>query len=121
MIFEVNSLDSLVESLFEEGLADAAAAVAELGVECFPTACRVHNRLGKVHWRNGRVREALAAYRKSLEINPKDNEARAMLDRLEKKSTIPEWPTGATYHLTSIYKHLEFSFFGWVQPTVILI
>jgi hypothetical protein len=82
LIFDETSLHSLVDILFLDGYLEAADAVSGLNVASFPGSWRVHDRRGQMCLANGRPGEALAAYRKSLELNPSNENARAMIRKL---------------------------------------
>ena len=62
-----------------EGRPDARRAVAELAVEAYPYAPYVHLALGSAYLDAGLRDRAMEAYRRALEINPWDREAREAL------------------------------------------
>ncbi len=62
-----------------------AIAVFKMNVELFPESANVYDSLGEAYMKNGNTQLAVKNYRKSLELNPENNNAREMLKKLEKK------------------------------------
>ena len=57
----------------------------ELNVEVNPESANVYDSLGEAYMMNGQNDLAKKNYRKSLELNPENKNAKEMLDKLEKK------------------------------------
>lgn len=66
-----------------------AMADFEQAIKLFPDDPEMWNQLGYFYAINGRVREAMSAYRKALEINPQYEPARHNLDKLTATSLKP--------------------------------
>lgn len=71
---------------------DDAISVNEALIKVFPDDHEAYNRLGKALGETGRIKEARAAYQKSLELDPTNGIARKNLDRLAsaKSKTEPD-------------------------------
>lgn len=69
------------------GWGDGADAVAlfRLNAETYPESWNVHDSLGEGLATIGRRDEAIAAYERSLELNPDNTNGRAVLDRLRRE------------------------------------
>ena len=57
-------------------------AVFELNVEAFPEASNPYDSLGEAYMVAGRREKAIANYERSLELDPGNQNAAAMLERL---------------------------------------
>ncbi len=62
-----------------------ALDIFQLNVELYPGSADVYDSLGEAYLLSGRTEEAIAAYRKSLELDPKNQHAAGVLARLTKK------------------------------------
>lgn len=62
-----------------------AIEIFKLNVENFPESANVYDSLGEAYMKNGNKELAVKNYRKSLNLNPGNNNAREMLQRLNKK------------------------------------
>ena len=62
---------------------DAAKAIFELAVELYPQSANTYDSLGEAYFQNGEMKKAMMYYEKSLELNPDNANAKAMLDRLK--------------------------------------
>ncbi len=67
--------------LGEERYSDAIA-IFELNVEMYPESWNVYDSLGEAHMLSGDTERAIELYRRSLEINPDNDNGVAMLQRL---------------------------------------
>lgn len=65
-----------------EGRYADAIKVFKLNVELFPESFNVYDSLGEAHYLNGDVDAAIVNYQRSLELNPNNANATAMLERL---------------------------------------
>ena len=65
-----------------EGRTDDAVAVFELNVLLFPESSNVYDSLGEGYLAAGREAEALASYRRSLELDPDNRNAAAVIEHL---------------------------------------
>jgi CubicO group peptidase (beta-lactamase class C family) len=82
---ELNSLGYFL--LLDKRHADDAIAVFRLNAEEYPRAWNVYDSLGEVYMEVGDREKAIASYKKSLELNPANGNAAAMLKRLEARPT----------------------------------
>jgi tetratricopeptide (TPR) repeat protein len=64
---------------------DEAIEVFKFNVEQFPNSFNVYDSLGEAFMKNGDKDLAIQNYKKSLELNPENNNAVEMLKRLEEK------------------------------------
>jgi hypothetical protein len=77
------SFDSLAESLFYDGYVDAAEAVARRNVQSFPDEWPVHRRMGEKLLAEGDNAGALAAFRRVLELDPQNAQAKQKIEELQ--------------------------------------
>lgn len=70
---------------FERKDYDGAIALLGLNVEFHPAVGYTHNLLGRIHEAKGDTPAAIASYRKALELDPKDNRSRQLLQKAEGK------------------------------------
>lgn len=83
--FLENEFNSEAYELLYNNKLNEAIAVFKMNVELFPESANVYDSLGEAYMRNGNTKLAVKNYRKSLELNPENNNAREMLKKLEKK------------------------------------
>ncbi len=77
-----NEVNLLGYRYLQAGQLDAAVAVFELNAEAFPGSWNVHDSLGEACAARGDTARAIALYRRSLELNPANDNGRAALERL---------------------------------------
>ena len=75
---------SAVDRFLQENKVEPALFVMEKTVELFPDSWNAWDSLGEVSAKAGKKDRAIECYRKSLELNPKNKNGRAMLEQLEK-------------------------------------
>jgi glyoxylase-like metal-dependent hydrolase (beta-lactamase superfamily II) len=80
--FAENELNTLGYQLLFRDMVDEAIAVFELNVEAYPDAFNTYDSLGEAYMTAGRTAPAIANYERSLELNPDNTNAAAMLARL---------------------------------------
>jgi tetratricopeptide (TPR) repeat protein len=80
--FAENELNTLGYQLLARDLVDEAIAVFELNVEAYPDAFNTYDSLGEGYMTAGNNELAVANYERSLELNPDNTNATAMLTRL---------------------------------------
>jgi len=68
--------------LAEPARLDVAIAVFKLNTELFPGSANTWDSLGEGYMTAGRTELAIASYEKSLDLDPTNTNAVAMLDRL---------------------------------------
>ena len=77
-------LNSLGYRLLREGNVANAVKVLEANVQFYPDDANAYDSLGEGHMIAGNTKAAIENYRRSLEKDPKNENARKMLERLEK-------------------------------------
>ena len=80
--FNENLLNTLGYDLLRGGRVDEAIAVFELNVAEYPSAWNPYDSLGEAYMVKGDREKAVANYRKSLDLNPNNENAARMLERL---------------------------------------
>ena len=83
--FDEISINGIGYYLMNSGKIREAIEVFKLNVEIFPKSFNVYDFLGEAYMKSGDNENAIKNYRKSLELNPDNNNAREMLKKLEKK------------------------------------
>jgi pimeloyl-ACP methyl ester carboxylesterase len=68
--------------LYWWGREEEAVGVFELNASLYPGSWRAQDSLGEAYADRGRTDEAIRSYKKSLELNPENSNARAALERL---------------------------------------
>jgi len=63
---------------------DAAVEVFKMNVAMNPQSANAYDSLGEAYMRIGDKKEAIKNYKKSLDLNPDNNNAKQMLRELEK-------------------------------------
>lgn len=66
----------------ENGLTEAAVGAFGFNTEQFPDSANAHDSLGEALVEVGRIEEAVASYRRALELDPRLSSSRAALDSL---------------------------------------
>jgi Tfp pilus assembly protein PilF len=62
---------------------ETAIIVFKFNVKAFPEAFNTYDSLGEAYLKNGEIQLAKQNYRKSLELNPSNNNAVKMLEQLK--------------------------------------
>jgi CubicO group peptidase (beta-lactamase class C family) len=83
VVVEEGRLNLLGYSLLQEKKVAEAIAVFKLNVELYPQSSNVYDSLGEAYMTNGDSELAIANYRKSLELDPRNQNAVNMLKKLE--------------------------------------
>jgi CubicO group peptidase (beta-lactamase class C family) len=78
-------LNSLGYTLMRQKKLAEAIAVLKLNAEFYPQSWNVYDSLAEAYMTNGEKELAIANYRRSLELNPKNNSGAQMLKKLEGK------------------------------------
>jgi glyoxylase-like metal-dependent hydrolase (beta-lactamase superfamily II) len=81
--FGESELNALGYQLLQRRRVGDALAIFELNVEAYPEAFNTWDSLGEAQLAAGRKEEAIASYRRSLELNPDNTNAVAVLAGLE--------------------------------------
>ncbi len=84
--FSEGELNRLGYQLLQGRKHDEAIQIFKLNVEAYPQAFNTYDSLGEAYMVAGNKDLAIANYKKSLELNPKNDNGTAMLKRLESKA-----------------------------------
>jgi tetratricopeptide (TPR) repeat protein len=82
--FNESELNRLGYQLLRAGKTREAVAIFKLNVEMYPEASNPYDSLGEAYAAAGNKELALENYSKSLELDPKNDNARRVIQRLEK-------------------------------------
>ncbi len=88
--FREPELNTVGYTLLRTGRAADAIEVFRLNVEMFPQSANTYDSLGEAYAAAGNKELALINYRKSLELDPKNTNARDVIQQLEKPAAKPE-------------------------------
>lgn len=83
-VLDEADFNALGYRLLHEAKLEPALFVFEKTVQLYPDSWNAWDSLGEVSAKAGKRDRAIECYRKSLELNPKNKNGRAMLDKLEK-------------------------------------
>jgi len=83
--FDERALNRLGYMLLEKGRNADAIAIFNLNVEEYPKSGNVYDSLAEAYAKDGQKQQAIANYRKSLELDPKNQNAANKLKELEQK------------------------------------
>ena len=78
------SVNSFGYRLLEQRRFDDAIRIMELNVGEYPQSPNAYDSLGEAYLQAGDKRSAISNYRKSLELDPRNENARAMVEQLER-------------------------------------
>ena len=84
-VFDENDFNNLGYQLLQENKLESAVYVFETNVRLYPDSWNAWDSLGEIAAKAGRKDQAISSYRKSLELNPKNKNGKAMLEQLEKE------------------------------------
>lgn len=76
-------INNLGYSLLQQGKLAEATALLKLNVEFYPAAWNTYDSLGEAYLKGGQKDLAISNYKKSLELNPQNSNAREILKKLE--------------------------------------
>lgn len=76
------AINNLGYELLEENKEADALKIFEMNTQLYPDAFNTHDSLGECLVKMGKVKEGIAAYKKSLELNPKNDNATKVLAEL---------------------------------------
>jgi hypothetical protein len=82
--FDEPSFNGIGYYLMNSGHLSAAIDVFKLNVEMFPESFNVYDSLGEAYMKSGDNEKATKNYKKSIELNPDNENAKEMLKKLEK-------------------------------------
>ena len=72
-------------NLLRNDKVEEAIEIFKFNVEKYPDAFNVYDSLGEAYMKHGDKELAIQNYKKSLELNPKNENAKKKLDELEKE------------------------------------
>lgn len=81
-LYSEESLNALGYKFMSMYKMDEAIAVFQLNVEEYPGSFNVYDSLGEAYHKNGEKKLAIKNYKKSLELNPENENGRRMLDQI---------------------------------------
>ena len=84
--FSEPELNRLGYQLLQSKKLKEAVEIFKLNVEAYPQAFNTYDSLGEAYMTSGNTELAIQNYKKSLELNPQNADATAMLKRLENKT-----------------------------------
>ena len=78
-------MNALGYRLMRSDRLDAAIVVFETNVRLHPRASNTHDSLGEAYLAAGRLQDALASYRRSVELDSGNGNGRAAIQRIEER------------------------------------
>lgn len=82
-MFTENQLNTLAYQLLKDGFIEDAILLFSLNTEEFPNSANTYDSLAEAFMKNGQKDLAIKNYKKSLELDPKNTNAKEMLDKLK--------------------------------------
>jgi tetratricopeptide (TPR) repeat protein len=83
--FKESQLNILGYQLLQAGKNKEAIEIFKLNIEQYPDSYNVYDSMGEGCMVNGDTKLAIKYYEKSLKLNPKNDNAKAMLEQLKAK------------------------------------
>ncbi|MBN2399651.1 MAG: tetratricopeptide repeat protein [Candidatus Aminicenantes bacterium] len=83
-VFDENDFNNLGYQLLRENKIESALYVFETNARLYPESWNAWDSLGEAAAKAGLKERAIAGYRKSLELNPRNKNGKAILEQLEK-------------------------------------
>lgn len=80
--FKESELNTMGYQLLQAGMKKQAIEIFKLNVEQFPKSFNVYDSLGEGYLNNGDIKLAMKNYKKSLQLNPNNDNAKKMLDQI---------------------------------------
>lgn len=84
-VFNPGTLNTLGFDLLKKGKKDDAIQIFQLNKNEYPKSWMMYNSLGQAYMENGEVTSAITNFKKSLELNPKNEYGRQQIEKLEKE------------------------------------
>ena len=81
--FDEASFNSLGYRLMGQNKIKEAIEIFKLNIEAYPESWNVYDSLGEAYMNDGQKELAIKYYKKSLELNPQNENGKGMLRRLE--------------------------------------
>ncbi|WP_166437012.1 serine hydrolase [Niastella caeni] len=83
LIFDPSQLNYVARDLRQAKKMSAAIKILELNAQEYPTNATVFEDLGEIYKLNGNKKEALENYEKALQVDPKNEHAKWMVEKLK--------------------------------------
>jgi carboxyl-terminal processing protease len=83
-VFDENDFNNLGYQLLQENKLESSVYVFETNARLYPDSWNAWDSLGEAAAKAGRKEQAIASYRKSLELNPKNKNGQVILEKLTK-------------------------------------
>ena len=83
--FKESQLNTLGYQLLQAGMKKEAIEIFKVNVEQYPKSFNVYDSLGEGYMANGDTKLAIKNYEKSLKLNPTNDNAKKMLDKMQQK------------------------------------
>jgi len=83
LYFDEREFNALGYRLMNRGMLKESIEIFKLNVELHPDSANVYDSLGEAYMKIGKNKLALKNYEKSLELNPKNENARLMIQKLK--------------------------------------
>jgi len=85
LYFDENELNALGYRLMGAGEPESAIEIFKLNVLLYPESANVYDSLGEAYMNAGNIKKAIHNYQRSLELNPGNENAREMPEKLKKE------------------------------------
>jgi CubicO group peptidase (beta-lactamase class C family) len=83
LIFDVNQLNYVANDLRQAKKMSAAIKILELNTQEYPNSSLAFESLGETYKRNGKKKEAIESYEKAVQLDPKNEHAKWILEKLK--------------------------------------
>jgi tetratricopeptide (TPR) repeat protein len=83
--FEENDLNTLGYALLNRQMNAESLKVFKLALEIYPDSANLYDSLGEAYMRTGDMKNAILSYEESLQINPGNENAKKILDKIKAK------------------------------------
>ncbi|MFH0842758.1 MAG: alpha/beta hydrolase-fold protein [Bacteroidota bacterium] len=83
LTYKENDLNTLGYTLLNRNMNAEAIKVLKLALDIYPESANLYDSQGEAYMKSGDNRNAIINYEKSLELNPANNNAKGMLERLK--------------------------------------
>lgn len=80
--FKESQLNSLGYQLLQSNKISDAIEIFKLNIEAYPNSSNVYDSIGEAYMMDGNKEQAIINYQKSLELNPGNDNARKMIEKL---------------------------------------
>jgi len=78
------TLNSIGYYLLSNQRLDDGIAIFNLNIQLFPNSSNVYDSIGEAYYMKGDLNSSIFSYKKSLDINPKNDNAKQMIEKIEK-------------------------------------